>query len=62
MNPDEYQCACCKGIFRKAVSDEEAMKELRENFGDVSQQDCGVLCDECYKEFMKWFEANISKN
>ena len=48
LNENEFQCAMCKGIFNKGVSDEEADKEMKENFGDVTGP-IDVICDNCYK-------------
>jgi len=51
MKDNEYQCAICKEVFEKEWSDEEALAELKENFGDISTEDCELVCDDCYNEF-----------
>lgn len=43
-----YTCEACGGTFDKGWSDEEAEAELKTTFG-VDKQDCGLVCDDCYK-------------
>lgn len=50
MKPNEYQCAICKGIFEKVLTDEEAKEQLLEEFGDYDVEDCDLVCDDCYNE------------
>lgn len=50
MKENEYQCAMCGGIFEKEWTDEEAEAELKEIFGDVPKENCGIVCDDCYKK------------
>lgn len=49
-----YICAVCKGEFEKGWSDEEALKEKNENFGNIKGfskiEDCDLVCDDCYKK------------
>ena len=47
---DMFVCAMCGGEFEKDWSDEEAMAELKENFGDVSGDALDVVCDDCYNK------------
>ncbi len=51
MKDNEYKCAMCGGVFEKGLTDEEAMKECVENFGEemASAEDNDVVCDSCYK-------------
>lgn len=44
-----YVCAVCKCEFEGTRTDEEAMAECRENFGDIPIEDTMVVCDDCYK-------------
>jgi hypothetical protein len=54
---NEYTCAVCKGVFTESWTEEEAMAEMHNNFGeDFNRDDCEVICDDCYKEFMGWHE------
>lgn len=50
VGPNQYRCDMCAGVFDKAWTDEEAKAELGENFGDISTDDCGIVCDDCYKK------------
>ena len=52
--PDQYQCGACGGIFEKGWSDSEAEAERLSLFGDtVPQNECAIVCDDCYQEWMK---------
>ena len=46
---DGYQCAVCGGVFEKGWSDDEAAAELGEVFPGIGQQDCVLVCDDCYR-------------
>ena len=50
MKDNEYKCYVCEGIFEFGISDEEATEELNENFPDIEKEDCGIVCDNCYKK------------
>lgn len=53
-----FTCAKCGLKFKGLQSDKEAEAEMKANFGeDTKKEDCAVLCDDCYKEFMKWFNG-----
>ena len=53
MENNQYQCLCCKGIFEKGWSDEEAIKEMEENnFDSYSPEELAIVCDDCYKKIM----------
>jgi DNA-directed RNA polymerase subunit RPC12/RpoP len=47
-----YTCAACSGVFDKGWSDEEALAEKEENWGDMSMDDMEVVCDDCYRKMM----------
>lgn len=54
MKDNEYKCDMCGGVFEKSWSDKEAAKELEDVWGGKFEpDDCGVVCDDCYKEFMQ---------
>lgn len=53
-----FICDLCGKEFEKTWSDEEAIREAQENFGDVDMQAHAVVCDDCYKEFMEWYKEN----
>ena len=45
-----FACVMCGEVFQKAVSDEDAEKEMKSKFGDsYTQSDCVMVCDTCYK-------------
>lgn len=49
-----FTCARCGQTYVKAVSDEEALQESEELFGNYDDNDLCVVCDECFNEFMGW--------
>lgn len=46
---DQYQCAKCKGVFKKEWSDEEAKAEHDRDFPGSPLETACVVCDDCYK-------------
>ena len=52
LEPDEYRCEICGGIFKKGWSDEDAIAEQKRNFNEAPAEDDAILCDDCYKQFI----------
>jgi DNA-directed RNA polymerase subunit RPC12/RpoP len=50
LKTNEYKCTACGGVFEKGWSDDEAVAELNETFGSVPMEDCGIVCDDCYRK------------
>lgn len=50
LKTNEFKCAVCKGIFEKGLTDEEAEQQLNEEFPGFDKEECGLVCDDCYKE------------
>lgn len=50
MDNSEYQCAICKGVFVKEWSDEEALAETQLYWTGSTQEDCAVVCDDCWEK------------
>lgn len=46
---NEYICAVCGEIFEKGQSDEDALEELNKNYPDFSQEECELVCEDCYQ-------------
>lgn len=46
---DTYTCAACGETFVSGWSEEEALAELKANFGNIPKEDCSVVCDDCFK-------------
>jgi hypothetical protein len=49
-----FTCDKCHGTFPKGWTEEEARAEAKANFGAAANGPCGVLCDDCHREFMAW--------
>jgi len=53
MKSNEFKCAICGKLMKfTALEEEQALQELKDNFGDVKVEDCGIVCDDCYKKVM----------
>jgi len=50
MKTNEYKCAMCDNIYEKTWTDEEAMNECNETFGEIDVKDCVIICDDCFNE------------
>lgn len=46
---DIYTCAACRGFFKQDWTKEEVMKESKELFGDISEDQLCTVCDDCFK-------------
>jgi hypothetical protein len=44
-----FRCGVCLRVFEFEWSDEEALAEMRERFGDVPPEEQVVLCDDCFR-------------
>jgi DNA-directed RNA polymerase subunit RPC12/RpoP len=44
-----YTCALCGKEFESAWSEEEALAEKERMWGEVSCEQCVILCDSCYQ-------------
>ena len=44
-----YRCSVCKKVYEFG-NDEEALDELATNFPGTSVDECGIVCDDCYKK------------
>jgi DNA-directed RNA polymerase subunit RPC12/RpoP len=61
MNSKEYKCSMCGEVFESLWSDEEAIEETHENFGDYEIEDCAVVCDDCYKRMTSEIPIDVFK-
>ena len=52
MEANEFRCSYCGGIFEKGWSDEDAMDECKETFGELAEMPLAVICDDCYKKLI----------
>ena len=46
---NKFKCGMCGGVFNKGWTEEEALEELKEYFGDVLVEDCDMVCDDCWE-------------
>jgi hypothetical protein len=47
--PKIFTCAIC-GYIGECRPEEEALAELKEEFGDIDPEDCSVVCDDCWEK------------
>ncbi len=50
----QFTCAICGETFECGWSEEEALKELKERFGDIPTSECDLICDPCDKKVQAW--------
>ena len=55
---DKFICAMCHNEFEKGRSEEEALLELKETFGDYSPEECELVCDGCWEKIKPKEEKN----
>lgn len=48
----DFICECCHLTFDHGWSEEEAVKEKEELFGDLPLDDCARVCDTCFHKIM----------
>jgi hypothetical protein len=56
-----FTCESCNRIFGKSRSDVDAEQELRDLWDNTTVEDCVVLCDDCFAEFMAKMESQQGK-
>lgn len=59
---ESFTCDLCGDTCVSNWSEEEAQAEYEQNFGAYVSEEKGVLCDDCYQLFMRWFENNGKKH
>ena len=55
-----FLCEHCQKEFEKGWSDKKAKEEFELNFTKFEREnttDLATMCDDCYEEFMIWFNA-----
>lgn len=55
-----YQCERCRGVFDTVDGDERADAEAKDLWGvDNASHDptMSVICDDCFKAFMNWYQT-----
>lgn len=52
-----YTCEVCGKTCKSAWTEEEALVELEIKFPEARVEDCALVCDDCYKEFIEWMEG-----
>lgn len=56
---NEYRCTLCHNVYTKAWSDEEARAEMQSYWPGVAQEECAVICDDCWQKIHP--EWNLSE-
>lgn len=59
IKKDEFQCECCKEIFKKGWSDDEANEEAQTIWGTELDEENGgqaIICEDCFKEFYEFYK------
>lgn len=53
---ETYTCARCGETNEKGWSDEEAAAEREANWPGFDEADCVLICDDCFRPMMLWYE------
>ncbi len=59
MSNNSYTCALCKQTYTKAITDEEAMQETQQYWPETKQEECGVVCDDCWQKIRPDRQVNF---
>lgn len=55
---DTCECAVCHDVFESGWDDEDALAGMQETWQPAEgDDDPGVVCDDCYREFFGWAET-----
>jgi hypothetical protein len=50
---EDFLCECCGETFEKGCTDEEALDQSRETFGEFPPEELAIVCEDCYLKFMQ---------
>lgn len=57
LQPNQFRCDRCGGVFNRGWSEEESRAEQVTNLPEIPPSDRdAVLCDDCYEVFMEWYK------
>jgi len=57
MKANQYRCEHCGKIDTRTTPEADMEEEHKRNFGHTDISTAVIICDDCYKEFIKWFHA-----
>lgn len=50
IQANEFECAVCKGIFIKGLTDAEAEEQFKKEFPRfIREKSDGLVCDDCFR-------------
>lgn len=49
------ECEGCGVIFESEWSEEECQEEKQKLWGDIPEEDCCTVCDDCFQKIMVQF-------
>ncbi len=49
-----FKCAMCHETFIKGWTDDDAMKEYEQNYGQHMGEEYDTVCDACHAAIMAW--------
>lgn len=47
---ETYTCEMCGKTYEKGRTDEEAIAEMKEHFGEVPKEEQATICDDCFNK------------
>ena len=53
---NKFQCDNCGKIEKQIGTEEDTIKEMLELWGNIPSEERAIVCDNCFAEFMEWWE------
>ncbi|MEK6882893.1 MAG: hypothetical protein AABY22_24935 [Nanoarchaeota archaeon] len=50
MKKNEFKCDKCEKIYQYGWTKKEALKEMRELWGEILEKNRVLICDDCWQE------------
>lgn len=61
LKSNEYICDVCLGVFEKGWSESDAMAEKNIIFPDAPMDECGLVCETCFKKMNEYFGIKLNQ-
>lgn len=50
-----FKCSMCGETFQSGWTDEEALAEMRTQWGELKPDERQIVCSECHEKILKWW-------
>jgi len=59
---DKFECELCGGTFKRTLPADKAIKEFKDKFGTLFEDEVSLVCNDCYEIFMDRQTAFLIEN